>query len=211
MQKVTTSSFKDHKPVIAVFDFDGTITTRDTLVSFLIYVAGKWTTLKKLAAISPALIDYLFGRLSRQKVKEIILTRFFSGMPVDQLRELGHSFAQSTILKQLIRPEARKRILWHRQQKHQIILISASIDAYLDSWGKQAGFDHVICSKLEVTPNKIVTGHLRGLNCWGPEKKRRLEELLGPRENYILYAYGDSQGDSDLLSIADYPFYKQMP
>ena len=88
----------------------------------------------------------------------------------------------------------------------ECVLISASIDAYLDPWSKLAGFDHVICSRLETTPAGNVTGRLVGLNCWGPEKVRRLEELFGPLKKYTLYAYGDSRGDKELLAGADYPF-----
>jgi phosphatidylglycerophosphatase C len=39
---------------------------------------------------------------------------------------------------------------------------------------------------------------------------RRLETLLGPRDGYTLYAYGDSRGDKALLSAADFPFYKKF-
>lgn len=73
------------------------------------------------------------------------------------------------------------------------------------------GFDHVICSQLETTSKGNVTGNLKGVNCWGPEKVRRLEELYGSRENYVLYAYGNGTGDKDMLNSADYPFFCTIP
>ena len=199
------------KTIIAAFDFDGTITKHDTLISFLSFSAGKWASAKKLACLSPQMIGFLLNFVSRQEVKEAILKRFFKGMPYPQLQEMGEAFACSNNLSQLIYPEALKRLDWHRSQKHRCILISASIDTYLQPWCNLHGFNDLICSKLEVDQNDHVTGQLVGANCWGPEKERRLLELLGPRENFILYAYGDSQGDQELLSMADHPYYRKMP
>lgn len=201
----------DPKNTLAVFDFDGTITTRDTLLSFLFYAAGIKQTLKKMALLSPALLSFVFHRISRQDAKEKILTSFFAGMSRSQIKELGESFALSTNLRQLIRPSAQKRLAWHRRQKHTCVLITASIDAYTHPWGKAAGFDHIISSRLETTPSGNITGRLLGLNCWGPEKVRRLKEIVGPLENHTIYAYGDSRGDQELLAAADHPFYRQMP
>lgn len=199
------------KPVIAAFDFDGTITKRDTLISFLTFAAGKMATIKKLACLSPCLLGFLFRQVSRQEVKESILTSFFKGLPYHQLQELGEAFSQSPALSRLVYPAALKRLEWHRSQNHRCILISASIDIYLKPWGIKKGFNDLICSTLEVDQSGNVTGLLKGKNCWGPEKERRLLELVGPKENYILYAYGDSRGDEELLSHADYPFYRKMP
>ncbi len=205
-----TQPSPSNKPIVAAFDFDGTITTRDALLPFLIEVAGFWASLRKFTKLSPKFAGYLLHQITRQEVKEEILTRFFAGMPIEQLRELGEAFARSNTLKQLVRPEAKRRIDWHRRQNHRCILISASIDVFLQPWSKRAGFEDLICSQLEVDPGGNVTGRLNGLNCWGPEKQRCLEALLGPRNTYTLYAYGDSRGDKELLAYADFPFYRKM-
>lgn len=205
------SSPKQKKTVVAAFDFDGTITTRDTLVSFLLFVAGTWPTVRKLAKLTPIMLGFLFKSVTRQKAKEEILKSFFAGMPSSQLREMGEAFARSPTLQRLVRPAALKRLAWHKSQKHKCILISASIDAYVEPWGKRVGFDHVICSQLETTPQNTITGHLVGANCWGPEKIARLESVLGPLNNVTLYAYGDSRGDQELLAAAEFPFYRQLP
>lgn len=200
-----------NKAVIAAFDFDGTMTKRDTLISFLIFAAGRWATTKKLSLLLPKMLGFVFKQVSRQEAKEAILNCFFKGIPYDQLQELGDAFARSNALLNLISPAALKRLDWHRSQKHRCILISASIEAYLQPWSDQQGFNDLICSRLEIDLQGNITGRLQGSNCWGLEKERRLLEIAGKRENYILYAYGDSLGDRELLSIADYPFYRKMP
>lgn len=192
---------------IAAFDFDGTITTGDSLLVFLKYAAGSWNTFKSLFLLAPFLIGFLFKCVSRQKVKEKILSRFFAGMPINWMKELGDSFAYSKELEKMIRPSARQRLAWHQKQGHRCVLISATLDIYLIPWAKQEGFHDVLSSKLEANSSGVVTGRLEGLNCWGAEKTRRLQETFGPQKgNYILYAYGDSRGDWELLAAANYPF-----
>lgn len=198
------------KPTIAAFDFDGTITTRDSFVPFLIYTAGIWPFAQNMLPLIPKMSPYLWNRLNRQEVKEIILTKFFKGMPISQLRKYGEIFAHSRQMEYLIRPEAKQRIEWHQKQQHRCILISASIEIYLEPWGRMMGFDDVLGSRLEITTSGAATGKLKGLNCRGEEKVRRLEELVGSTKEFTIYAYGDSPGDQALLSIADYPFFKRM-
>ncbi|MEI8364982.1 MAG: HAD-IB family hydrolase [Parachlamydiaceae bacterium] len=202
---------KPEKRIVAAFDFDGTMTKRDTLLPFLFFAAGKRATLRKLFKALPYFAGFLLKIISRQQAKEKILKSFFSGIPESQLKELGETFSQSPALKKLLLPQAMKRLEWHRRQNHLCVLVSASIDAYLTPWHKAAGFDRLICSELEIDPYGIVTGKLRGKNCWGPEKERRLLPVIFPRENAILYAYGDSRGDRELLALADHPFLNKMP
>jgi len=99
------------------------------------------------------------------------------------------------------------RLQWHLEQGHRCIIVSASIDIYLEPWAESFGVHDVICSRL-ASPNGFVTGKLMGANCWGPEKVRRLEEEFGNLEDYNLFAYGDSRGDRELLAAADHPFYR---
>jgi HAD superfamily hydrolase (TIGR01490 family) len=193
--------------VIAAFDFDHTMTKCDSLLPFLIEFAGIFQTILKLALLTPSFIKFFLGNLSRQEVKEKILTSFFKGLPVSILQQKGHAYAHKR-LDDFVKSQALERLAWHQQQGHKCLLVSASLDFYLNPWAKSKGFDAVICSSLEVTSEQFVTGKLQGLNCWGPEKKRRLIEQFGPKESYQLYMYGDSRGDQELLDLADYPFYR---
>lgn len=196
------------KRIIAAFDFDGTLTKRDTLLPFIRHAVGGRILWRKLLPLAPKMVAFLRRKQSRQQTKESILTHFFRGLPAEQFHSLGQTFAHSPALAKLLLPQAMKRLQWHKKQKHECILISAAIDTYLEPWHKKAGFTHLICSHPEINPHKVITGRLAGLNCWGPEKVRRLLEYAGPKEDFILYAYGDSRGDHELLQLADFPFYK---
>lgn len=199
------------KQTIAAFDFDNTITTKDSLLPFLIFTHGKWETLKRLLPLTPLFIRYMFGGAGRQETKEAILSSFFKGSSLTALSLKGQEYASSKTMESLLKPAAIARLKWHQLQGHKCYIVSASIDTYLLPWGKRHGFDHVICSRLDVDKNGIFTGKLRELNCWGPEKTRRLLEISGPKDNFKLYAYGDSRGDRELLDLADFPYYCRMP
>lgn len=192
---------------IAVFDFDHTMTDRDSLLPFLFYMQGFWKTIYHLIVLIPAFLRYLMGHLSRQKMKEKILTRFMGGRKFSDIEALGQQYAAQQ-LDRYLKPEALKRLAWHQSQKHRCLLVSASLEFYLKPWAQRHGFEDVLASRLELTPTGHITGQLIGLNCWGPEKERRLLAYLGSRKDYELYVYGDSRGDQEILALADYPFYR---
>lgn len=195
--------------VIAAFDFDHTMTDRDSLPPFLVQIKGWTYTSAQLTLLAPAFIRFLIGNLSRQSVKEKILERFIRGMHRNDLEALAENYALHQ-LEHYIKNAPLQRLAWHQAQGHSCILISASLELYLKPWAAMHGFETVLGSKLELTQEGYATGRLAGLNCWGPEKVRRLIEYAGPKQNYQLYAYGDSRGDRELLAFADYPFYRKF-
>jgi HAD superfamily hydrolase (TIGR01490 family) len=193
---------------IAIFDFDHTLTNRESLVPFLFYAQGFCKTIYYLTLLSPAFVQYGVGHISRQEMKEKILTRFIGGKSFTDVQALGKQYADNQ-LDRYLKPEAIKRLTWHQSQGHRCILVSASVEFYLIPWAMRHGFEAVIASRLEVTPDGYVTGRLAGLNCWGPEKERRLLAYLGA-EHPQLYVYGDSRGDQEILALAHYPFYRKF-
>lgn len=199
-----------HKPIVAAFDFDGTITYRDTLLPFILFSAGIAKSILLFLPLLPYFISYVIGRSSRQATKERVISAFFRGTSIEDVRAQGAAFAQKR-LKPHLKPEALRRLDWHKKQGHRCVLVSANLDVYLHPWAKVAGFDDAVTSIVEAGDDERVTGKLVGLNCWGPEKTRRLEELLGPRGSYDMYAYGDSRGDMEMLASADHAFFRKMP
>lgn len=197
------------KPVVAAFDFDGTLTRHDTLLPFLLYVSGGLKFFIKIISLSPILGAYALRLMRNDVAKVKVLQAFLANSPMAGLRQNALDFASNKI-PQMQRSVAMQRLRWHKQQGHRCVVVSASIELYLRPWALQAGFDDVVGSRLEELENGLTNGKLVGENCFGPEKMRRLEKLLGPRDGYILYAYGDSRGDRELLSAADFPFYRKF-
>ena len=190
--------------VVAAFDFDGTLTARDSLAPFLARVAGRRRLGLALLAGAPAIALVLAGRADRGVTKAALLARLLAGLPADELAAQGDAYAAHLVPR--LHPTLLQRIDWHRGQGHELVLVSASLSAYLEPLGTRLGFATVLATELEVGGDGRLTGHLMGLNVRGEEKLRRLEAWLGgdPR---VLWAYGDSAGDRELLVAADNPHW----
>src|SRR6185437_13325609 len=96
------------------------------------------------------------------------------------------------------------RIAWHQQAGHEVAIVSASLDVYLDEVARTLGVAHVLCTSLDTDERGFCTGRLRGANCRGAEKATRLQMLLGT-DDVELWAYGNSRGDDEMLALAHHP------
>ncbi|BBO99794.1 HAD family hydrolase [Sulfuriferula nivalis] len=197
------------KPVVAAFDFDGTLTHGDSFLPFLRYLAGDKQYALSMLQLSPVLLGYALKLVKNHHAKARVLAQFFTGQDVQRIQQRAREFAQHQ-LPQRINPKALARLRWHQQQGHRCVIVSASLECYLRPWAASVGVEEVIGSRLGIA-GEAYTGELALPNCYGVEKSRRLTALLGEREAYILYAYGDSKGDKELLAMADYGYYRKMP
>ena len=192
--------------VVAVFDFDRTITTRDSLRAFVRATVGPGRWYRGLIVLSPRLLQFALGMIPNWRTKEIVLTHFFGGWSEERLRAAAEKFAAND-LPRLVKPAALERLRWHQQQKHRTILISASPELYLLPWARNVGIDEASCTRLD-TEHGVITGRILGKNCHGPKKVERLRQLLGDRSRYCICADGDSVSDKELLALADHAYYR---
>jgi len=193
------------RPVVAAFDVDGTLTTRDCVTPFLLRATG--ARLAVALVRHPLTVLRALARRDRDTLKAVACTAF-AGMVGTSLDELGARFARKVEARHL-RPDTRARLRRHRELGHTVILASASLDPYLEPLGASLAVDAVVCTRLERTPAGRLTGRLVGRNCRGAEKARRVEEWLAVNmlAHAELWAYGDSAGDRELLSRADRPVW----
>lgn len=189
----------DTRP-IAYFDFDGTLTTGDTLMPFLKYVVGAPAYYANLATISPILIAYVTKLLLNDTAKQIVLKQYLAGYHIDELFEYGQRFSEE-VIPSMLRPEGMERLRWHQAQKHECVLVSASMNFYLDPWAKREQLSHVICTTLEKEDSGYVSGKISNQNCHGQEKKKRIIEWQANKNPLETYAYGDTIGDLPMLNL----------
>ncbi|MBD1924157.1 HAD family hydrolase [Microcoleus sp. FACHB-831] len=194
------------QPVVAAFDFDGTLTRRDSFLPFLARAVGEFQLRRAMVVLSPMLMRFALGKIPNWQAKQTLITYLLRGWTEEKLNEVAQSFARENI-PLLLRPEAVERLRWHQKQGHQLILISASLEAYLIPWAQTMGFTKVLATQLEIEDG-VVTGRLLGKNCYGPEKVERLKGFLGDLSGYCLYAYGDTKGDRELIAAAKYGYYR---
>ncbi len=191
---------------VAFFDFDGTLTTRDSMMPFLRYVVGTASYYTKLALMSPVLAAYFVKLLRNDAAKQIVLKQYLAGYHIDDLFKLGERFS-ADIIPTMLRPEGMERLTWHQEQGHECVLISASMDIYLNAWATRHNFSEAICTSLSTDGQGYIQGSLAGPNCYGLEKKIRIQRKIASREPGMTYAYGDSDGDTEMLTAVEKGFF----
>jgi phosphatidylglycerophosphatase C len=189
--------------VLAAFDVDNTLTTRDCVMPFMRRVAGPKTLVRTAAANVVPLALAAVGRGNRDHVKALFARGVFAGQDSIKVAELGRRFAADKIANWL-RPDTLGRLRWHQKQGHTVALVSASFGEYLRPLGESLGVEHVLCTELARDGDARLTGELSGANCRGPEKVRRLAAAF-PEKPAEIWAYGDSSGDDEMLAWSTNP------
>lgn len=190
---------------IAFFDFDGTITNKDTMLALAEYSKGKAGYLFGMLRLSPSLVALKLNLLSAQKAKQLFLRYFFSGMPMNDFNRLCERFSED-IIPSLIRKDALSTLQQHIANGDKVVVVSASAENWIAPWCNKNNIQF-IGTKLEAKDN-IVTGMIDGLNCNGKEKVSRIKETFNLADFETIYAYGDSSGDKPMLSIATHPGFR---
>ena len=192
---------------IYAFDFDGTLTTKDTLLEFIRFAKGSGQMFRGFLLFSPLLLLMKLHLFPNWKAKQKIFSYFFKGMNIDDFNALCTRFAEQN--KHLLRPAGIEKVRQAIEEEQATVLI---ISASIDNWVRP--FFDEIDKKIQVLGTQIetnggrLTGQFTTKNCYGQEKVNRLTALYPHREAYELIAFGDSRGDKELLDFADKGFYK---
>jgi phosphatidylglycerophosphatase C len=198
---------------IAAFDFDATLTKRDSVVPFLRAVAGTRRLIGGLL-VRPHQVVPAAARGSRDSLRAIASEAALGGVTrVDFERHASELAAR--IIDGGLRDDTAGRLGWHRQQGHRVVIVSASYEQYVRLVGDHLGVDEVLATRVEFDRADRCTGRLVGRNCRAEEKVRRLSEWLRSidlvRDDATIWAYGDSNGDRAMLEFADYPVWVNRP
>ena len=192
---------------IYAFDFDGTLTTKDTLLEFIRFAKGSGQMFRGFLLFSPLLLLMKLHLYPNWKAKQQLFSYFFKGMNIDDFNALCTRFAEQN--KHLLRPVGIEKVRQAiEEEQATVLIISASIDnwvrPFFDEIDKKI---QVLGTQIETTEGRL-TGQFTTKNCYGQEKVNRLTVLYPHREAYDLIAFGDSRGDKELLDFADKGFYK---
>ena len=192
------------REVVAAFDVDGTLTVRDCVRPFLVRVGG-WHSVAASLLRKPVASAGAAVRRDRDRFKELVVGGVLRGRKVQQIEELGEEFAEQ-VAAGWLRADTVERLRWHQRAGHRIVLVSASLGPYLRPLGRRLGVDDVLCAEPLREGDEFADG-LDGAICRRAEKVRRLDAWLQSRrmEDATVWAYGDSDGDRELLARADHP------
>lgn len=186
---------------IAFFDLDGTITRKDTFIHFLIFDRGLLNVMGAFLRLAPLALT----SASKSHLKETLFSMLYKHKPEQDVRAKGYLFSKK-ILPGMLRPSALQKMQWHLAEGHEVCIVSASSSIWLkglaDDWKV-----NLIATEYEVADG-LFTGRYVGNNCKGPEKVARIRQAYDIQQYAEIYAYGDSEGDTEMLGIATQKFYK---
>jgi phosphatidylglycerophosphatase C len=193
------------EPPIVAFDFDGTLTTRDSFTAFLKWRAGPVRHAVGMARLAPAALAYVFHR-DRGRIKAAAVREFLRGVPRRRLEADAQAFAEQ-VSRRILRPDAVAAWKRWRGQYVRLVIVTASPDIVVAPFARGLGADELLGTRLAFDDQDRVTGAFETPNCRGAEKVVRLRAAFGPGV-VIKAAYGDTSGDREMLAAAEMPGYR---
>ncbi|HEY8571208.1 HAD-IB family hydrolase [Phenylobacterium sp.] len=192
-------------PPVVAFDFDGTLTVKDSFTAFLKWRAGPLRYGLGLARLTPAVIAYLFHR-DRGRIKAQAVGEFLKGVPRERLHEDAKRFAE-THSRRLFRPDAVATWKRWQRQRVRLVIVTASPTAVVGPFARGLGAHAILGTEIAYDQSDRVAGAFSTPNCRGPEKVVRLKDAFGP-DVRIRAAYGDTSGDTEMLEMAEEAGYR---
>jgi phosphatidylglycerophosphatase C len=192
-------------PPLVAFDFDGTLTVRDSYTWFLIWRAGPAKAFLGAVRLLPAALAWMFHR-DRGRIKAAATRVFLAGATREQLEADARAFA-GQVSRRLLRPDAI--LAWKRWRNDEVrlVIVTASPEIVVAPFARGLGADGLIGTDLAFDDQDRATGGFAGPNCRGSEKVVRIRAVFGDRVA-IRAAYGDTTGDTEMLAAADEPYYR---
>ena len=199
---------------IYTFDFDGTLTTRDTLLLFIRFVCGRWGFVAVFLRYAPLLVLMKLKLYPNWRVKQKVFAHCFGGLTTETFNDYCCSFARK-YGSCVLRPKGFATVRKALDEGATVMIVSASVDNWVRPF-----FDDILTTLSNPTAfvvlgteveaiDGILTGQFKSRNCYGAEKVRRLSaQLPAPREDCYIVAFGDSRGDKEMLQYADEAHYK---
>lgn len=192
------------QPLVA-FDFDGTLTVKDSFTAFLRWRAGPARYWQGVLKLSPSLVAYLFHR-DRGRLKAQAVAEFLKGVPRERLETDAKKFAE-LFSRRLLRPDAVSAWKRWRGQRVRLVIVTASPTVVVAPFARGLGADALVGTEIAWDAADRVAGAFSTPNCRGPEKMVRLRDLFGS-DIRIKAAYGDTSGDKEMLAAAEIPGFK---
>jgi len=190
---------------LALFDFDGTVTSSDTWTPFMRFALRLPRMLVGQVVMIPVVAGYRLGMVSASTGRQLAARVGFSGEDAARVRGLGVKYA-TTVLPGTVRQSAIERIEWHKSRGDDVVVVSASLDVYVGPWCEAHGIAW-ICTTLEERGGRLTGNYVDG-DCTGAEKVRRIRQRYELAQYALVYAYGDSREDRDMLELAHKKYYR---
>lgn len=190
---------------IALFDFDKTITNRDTLLDLALFDVGVFRFIMNLVILIPSFILFYFKIKTNSELKESFISVFWGGVEYIEFESMCKEYCDKR-LPNILHSDAVDTINRYLHNGTYVYIVSASSPIWIKPWAEKYGITGVLGTELLSENNKIV-GKLKGRNCYGAEKVKRILDAIPNIHNVHVVAFGDSKGDREMLEFADESYY----
>jgi len=194
------------KPVVAAFDFDGTLSRGISGIRLYRHLLGRAGFVRMGLMHLPAAARYMM-RWGDEAALRTFNRVVFAGRDAATVQREADRYRVEILPRHLI-AESAGRLREHLNQGHRCVIVSRGYELYLRPWAEALGVTDVLATRLTIGADGRLTGEMPEPSCDSAAKRERLFALLGPRENYELHAYGDSPGDHEMLAAADHAWMR---
>lgn len=192
---------RSHMNKIAFFDFDGTLTDKDSLVLFALHSVGIWKYAYGLMASLPAIFKWKIGISTNSFAKEILLSHLYKGKSKDWFETKAKSFIR--VVDDNLNDKGIEILKKHRAEGDEICIVTASPEIWIKPWAMSNGIKKVIGTELKFDSNGDFTGRFLTPNCHGKEKVERILKCYPEIKSCKTCAYSDSESDKPMLEVVD--------
>ncbi len=203
-KKRKTSQHQHKKTIVAAFDFDGTLTTKNTLIEFIRFTHGRCRLFLGFLSNTHWLLMMKLGLYPNWKAKERLFAHFYKGTAYETFKQWGRDFSE--VIETMLNKQTVETLRRHQAEGHTVCIVTASIDEWVRPACEHLGVKMIFATCIESSADGKLTGRFLTPNCYGAQKVARLQEAFPKRKTYKLYAYGDSRGDDEMLAFADEAF-----
>ncbi|MFV5490934.1 HAD family hydrolase [Acinetobacter sp. ASP199] len=196
---------------LALFDFDGTLYPHDSFTGFIFYVLKKRHIIWRGLKILPWITAYYLKLYPAHRMRPKLYSAMFKDVDIEIIQPLALQYANKVL--ENLDPTLFEQLKIHQQLGHKVILVSATIDLYLEIIAKALNVE-LICSQVEIKSGKL-TGKYLTPDCSCLQKKLRVLEAINLADYEMIYAYGNSEEDEEMLSLAQQTYMavqdKELP
>jgi HAD superfamily hydrolase (TIGR01490 family) len=185
---------------LILFDFDGTLTKKDTFPQFIFFSVGSFRAISGFVLFSPMILLYVLKIISGDVLKEKVTFFFFRGKKENELKRKGQDFIDN-LLQNGMNPDLIKQLESFKNQENDICVVSASLNLWIEPFCKLYGIEH-LCTELDFA-NGVFTGKFKTPNCNHEEKTIRIKQKYNLAQYTKIIAFGNSNADKPMFALAN--------
>lgn len=186
------------------FDFDGTLTYKDTMFMYLKFYDSAKFRVQFLKHI-PLFVLLKLNLADTEKVKKSFISSILKGQKEIKIKEKSKLFFEANYPK-IVRENALDFIKNINKTNTDSLMVTASLDIWVKPFADAFNME-LVSTKAEFKDG-VFTGNFIGKNCNGKEKLERIKKEISNEKYDKIIAFGDTSGDRPMLNWANEGHYQ---